>query len=71
MQTGYRGRTGLFEVLKNDDDIQDLISRRDSSQEIARSAHAAGKLHFLKEDALDKVYAGRTTLEEAASAVMT
>ncbi|SHK00264.1 type II secretion system protein E (GspE) [Desulfatibacillum alkenivorans DSM 16219] len=71
MQTGYKGRTGIFEVLKNDDTIQDLISRRDSSQEIARSARAAGKMRFLREDALDKVFAGRTTLEEAASAVMT
>ena len=71
MQTGYRGRTGIFEVLKNDETIQDLISRRDSSQEISRSARAAGKMRFLREDALDKVFAGRTTLEEAASAVMT
>ncbi|MBI9077656.1 MAG: type II/IV secretion system protein [Desulfatibacillum sp.] len=71
MQTGFRGRTGLFEILKNDDTIQDLISRRDSSQEISRSARAAGKMRFLKEDALDKVFAGKTTLEEAASAVMT
>ncbi|ACL06494.1 Type II secretion system protein E [Desulfatibacillum aliphaticivorans] len=71
MQTGFKGRTGIFEVLKNDEAIQDLISRRDSSQEIARSARAAGKMRFLREDALDKVFAGRTTLEEAASAVMT
>ena len=70
MQTGFRGRTGIFEVLKNDDFVQELISRRDSSQEITRAAHAAGFIRTLKEDALKKVFAGRTTLEEAASAVM-
>ena len=68
--TGYRGRTGVFEVLLVDEDIQDLILRGSSSQEINRAAAAAGKLRLLKEDAADKVARGITTLEEAASKVM-
>ena len=70
MNTGYRGRTGVFEVLMVDEDIQDLILRGSSSQEINRAAIAAGKLRLLREDAAEKVAKGLTTLEEAASKVM-
>jgi type IV pilus assembly protein PilB len=69
--TGYKGRTGLFEVLVNDEMIQDLIMKRKSSQEITRAAVDAGKLRTLRKDAAIKVMKGITTLEEAASAVMT
>ena len=69
--TGYKGRTGLFEVLVNDEMVQDMILKRKSSQEIARAALETGRLRTLKEDAAQKVMRGITTLEEAASAVMT
>jgi len=69
--TGYKGRTGLFEVLVNDDMVQDMILKRKSSQEITRAAVDAGKLRTLREDAEQKVMLGVTTFEEAASAVMT
>lgn len=68
--TGYKGRTGLFEVLVNDEMIQDMIIKRYSSQAITRAAVDAGKLRTLREDASHKVMQGITTLEEAASAVM-
>jgi type IV pilus assembly protein PilB len=70
MNTGYKGRTGIFEVLMNDEVIQEMILKRKSSQEITRAAVAEGKLRTLKDDAADKVLQGITTLEEAASAVM-
>jgi type IV pilus assembly protein PilB len=70
MNTGYKGRTGVFEVLVNDEMIQEMILKRKSSQEITRVAVAEGKLRTLKEDAASKVLQGITTLEEAASAVM-
>jgi type IV pilus assembly protein PilB len=70
LNTGYKGRTGVFEVLANDDLIQEMILRKESSQDITRAAVAAGKLRTLKEDAAAKVLAGITTLEEAASSVM-
>jgi len=69
--TGYKGRTGLFEVLVNDEMIQEMILLRKSSQEITRAAVKAGKLRTLKEDAAEKVVKGITTLEEASSTVMT
>jgi len=70
LNTGYRGRTGVFEVLANDEMVQEMILGRRSAQEITRAAIAAGKLRTLKEDAADKVIQGLTTFEEAASAVM-
>lgn len=69
--TGYKGRTGLFEVLSNDETVQDMILKKMSSQEITRAAVDAGKLRTLREDAAEKVIKGITTLEEAATAVMT
>jgi len=70
MNTGYKGRTGIFEVLVNDEIVQEMILKRKSSQEITRVAVAEGKLRTLKDDAANKVLQGITTLEEAASAVM-
>ena len=68
--TGYKGRTGVFEVLVNDEMIQDMIIKQRPSQEITRAAVAAGKLKTLRDDSARKVMMGITTLEEAASAVM-
>jgi type IV pilus assembly protein PilB len=70
LNTGYHGRTGVFEVLANDEMIQEMILKRRSAQEITRAAIAEGKLRTLKDDAASKVIQGITTLEEAASAVM-
>ncbi len=69
--TGYKGRTGLFEVLVNDELIQDMILKKKSSREITRIAEDAGNLRTLKKDAAGKVLQGITTLEEAMTAVMT
>jgi type IV pilus assembly protein PilB len=69
--TGYKGRTGLFEVLVNDDTVQDMILKRYSNQTITKAAVETGALRTLKEDAAAKVMNGITTLEEATSAVMT
>jgi type IV pilus assembly protein PilB len=68
--TGYKGRTGIFEVLAMDETIEEMILKRRSAQEITRAAQKTGRLRTLKEDAADKVRRGITTLEEAASAVM-
>jgi type IV pilus assembly protein PilB len=70
MHTGYKGRTGVYEVLLIDDQIQDLILARKSAHEITRAAVASGKFTPLRDNAARKVVAGVTTLEEAASAVI-
>jgi type IV pilus assembly protein PilB len=70
MQTGYKGRTGVYEVLIIDDMIQNLILKRKPAHEIARAAKEAGNFNTLEENAAEKVIQGITSLEEAASAVM-
>ena len=70
METGYKGRTGIFEVLINDEMIQEMISQKKSPMEITREAVAARKLITLKDDAASKIVNGITTLEEAASVIM-
>ncbi len=67
--TGYKGRAGIFEVLTNDEMIQEMIVKKHSSQEMTRAAINAGKLRTLQQDAAAKVMQGITTLEEAMSAV--
>jgi type IV pilus assembly protein PilB len=70
LNTGYKGRTGIFEVLINDEMIQRMILEKRSAQEITFEAKRNGKLRSLQEDAAAKVLLGVTTLEEAATAVM-
>ena len=71
MKTGYKGRVGIYEVLVIDDMIQEMILKGDSAYEITKAAQQSGRLTTLKDHAADKVINGITTLEEAASAVMT
>ena len=70
LDTGFKGRMGVYEVLVIDEMVQEMILKRSSAQEISRAAQRAGTLRTLKEDAAGKVLEGMTTLEEAASAVM-
>ena len=70
MHTGYKGRTGVYEVLVINDLVQDLILKRTSAHEITRLVKEAGEFTTLKENAAEKVIQGITSLEEAASAVM-
>jgi len=70
LNTGYKGRTGIYEVLVNDETIQDMIMKKRSAHDISRKAIDVGILRTLKYDAGNKVLRGITTLEEASSAVM-
>jgi general secretion pathway protein E len=63
LNTGYRGRTGIFELLFIDDDIKDLTTKRAGSHVIKQVAVEKG-MSTLREDGLRKVLAGETTLEE-------
>ena len=70
MHTGYKGRTGVYEVLIIDDQIQDMILQRRSSNEIRQTALKSGTFNSLRENAAEKAIKGITTLEEAASVVL-
>ncbi|WP_455245493.1 type II secretion system ATPase GspE [Petrachloros mirabilis] len=62
-QTGYRGRTGIHEMLVIDDEIRRLIGSKADSAAIKQAAVAKGMV-LLKEEAAAKVFAGVTTTEE-------
>jgi general secretion pathway protein E/type IV pilus assembly protein PilB len=62
-KTGYRGRTGLYELLTIDDDVRDKITARAPSPDIVKVARRAG-MRMLREDGWAKVRAGLTTPEE-------
>jgi type IV pilus assembly protein PilB len=61
--TGYRGRLGIYEVMKVTDKVRRLISGRATEDQIREAAQEGGML-TLGEDALAKVKAGLTTAEE-------
>lgn len=61
--TGYRGRTGLFEVIDVGPEIQELVLKKPTAREIWNVEKAHG-IKPLFVDGLDKVKSGITTLEE-------
>ena len=62
-QTGYRGRTGIHELLVMDDEIRRLIGSKADAAAIKQAAVARGMI-LLKEEAAEKIFAGVTTTEE-------
>ncbi len=63
INTGYRKRTGLFEILVMDKKIKELISNKASEEEILTQAKNQGMLTLL-EDGLSKIRQGLTSVEE-------
>lgn len=61
--TGYRGRMGIYEVMRVNDKVRRLIAQRGSEDMIRDAAIAAGMI-TLGEDALAKVKSGTTSAEE-------
>jgi type II secretory ATPase GspE/PulE/Tfp pilus assembly ATPase PilB-like protein len=62
-ETGFQGRLGVFELLMADDTIQRLIMDGASSRELRRRARLGG-MKTMREDAVQKVLSGTTTIEE-------
>ena len=65
---GYRGRTGIYEVMAVTAEIRALALERRSADEIAEMAVVQG-MRRLKDDGLDKVKQGRTSMAEVARVV--
>jgi type II secretion system protein E len=63
MDTGYRGRIAIFELLVIDDMIRDLIMSKATAREINEKAVALG-MKTLRQDGILKVLDGITTLDE-------
>jgi len=61
--TGYKGRTGIYELMVVNDEIRELALQRASSHRVKEAALRAGMVS-LKSDATEKVLLGVTSLEE-------
>ena len=66
--SGYRGRTGIYEVMTMSAEIRALSLERRSGDEILEMAIVQG-MRRLKDDGLDKVKQGRTSIAEIARVV--
>jgi len=61
---GFKGRTGIFEILPVTDEIRPLIIAHASASEIRQRAIAVHGMKTLREDGWNKVLSGVTTLDE-------
>jgi type II secretory ATPase GspE/PulE/Tfp pilus assembly ATPase PilB-like protein len=63
-QTGYLGRTGIFEIMEVGEELRDLIFQQIPKDVLRRVAVDLG-MRTLKHSAVDKILEGTTTVEEA------
>ncbi len=68
--TGYKGRLGIHELLRMNDEIAELIVRRAPIADVREAAKANG-MYELREDGLFKVLEGITTPDEVMRVVFT
>ncbi|OEU62592.1 MAG: type II secretion system protein E [Desulfobacterales bacterium PC51MH44] len=61
--TGYRGRTGIFEVLPYTDSLKDLTASNTDITKLSLRARKEGMI-TLRENAIKKMLAGKTTYQE-------
>lgn len=66
--SGYKGRIGVFELLSVDNDIRELILQRAPTHVLRQAALDAG-MTSLKQDVMNKILEGITTMEEALRVV--
>jgi type IV pilus assembly protein PilB len=67
-KTGFRGRIGMYEVMLMTEEIERMTVDRVSSEEIRRSSRRDG-MTTLREDGLEKVRMGMTSIEEVLRVV--
>jgi len=65
--TGYQGRVGIYELMVINDRIRELILKNESVALLRQEARNNG-MHTLREDGLQKVLQGITTIEEVLRA---
>jgi type IV pilus assembly protein PilB len=62
-KTGYTGRLGIYEMMVMDDAMRDIITRNPDVNQLRKLAREKG-LVTLRQDGLDKVLKGMTTVDE-------
>ena len=63
--TGYKGRTGLYEVMRLTEEIRSMTIQRTPAEEVRRAAIREG-MHTMRDDGLEKVKRGTTSIAELA-----
>jgi general secretion pathway protein E len=63
MQTGFRGRSAIFEILTVDDEIKKLVLKTSDANQINELAVKQGMI-TLQKDGIEKMLSGITTIEE-------
>jgi type IV pilus assembly protein PilB len=66
---GYKGRTGMYELMTFSEEMRDLVLQRCATGELREAAFRAG-MHMLRESGIKKILAGITTIEEVLSETM-
>ncbi|RJQ54513.1 MAG: type II secretion system protein GspE [Actinobacteria bacterium] len=67
--TGYKGRCGIYEVMLKSEEIERLTVGRASAEEIKKAA-VKGGMKTLRDDGLEKVLIGTTSIEEVMRVVV-
>ena len=63
LNSGYKGRTAIFELLTPNEAVRNLMLSRSSAEMLKRAAHESG-MKTLRESGIEKIKAGVTTPEE-------
>jgi len=61
--TGYRGRTGVFEIMVFNDEIRDLVMNQASTAVLRAAGQKAG-MRLMRDNGLEAIYDGITTIDE-------
>ncbi|MEO6909168.1 MAG: GspE/PulE family protein [Abditibacteriaceae bacterium] len=69
-QSGYKGRLGVYEMMRVNEELAEMIVRRAPLSEIKEAAKANG-MHTMQEDGFRKCRDGLTTIEEVMRVVFT
>ncbi|MDH4201647.1 MAG: ATPase, T2SS/T4P/T4SS family [Phycisphaerae bacterium] len=64
-RTGYRGRTGIYEIMTFNDELRDLVMNHASTAVLREAARREG-MRTLRENGLKAIFDGITTLDEVA-----
>ncbi len=65
--SGYRGRIGIYEVMKMTQDLRELIERGSSTETLVHAIREEGTIS-LREDGMRKARAGLTSIQEVLAA---
>ena len=63
--SGYKGRTGIFEIMHLSEEVRNLIIQKSSSEKIQQASIKTG-MNTMQKDGFNKVLEGITTVEEVS-----